>query len=151
MPIAALMGMPGWFWSAGAVGLLLAAAMFVLSNVLLVIVLVALPVDFFSRPATRVFGGDRHPVLAVAILIAKNVVGTVVILTGIVLALPGVPGPGTLLIVVGLALVDFPGKRRLEARLAGHERVLGAINAMRARFGRPPLLPPPKHHDQRTR
>ena len=145
-----IIGLSEVSWRTGAEGLLLAAALFVLSNVLLVILLAALPVDFFSRPAARVFGGDRHPALAVAILIGKNVAGAVVILVGIVLALPGVPGPGTLLIVVGLALGDFPGKRRLEARLAGHARVLGAINALRARFGRPPLLPPPNVRDQRS-
>jgi hypothetical protein len=41
--------------------------------------------------------------------------------------------------IIGLTLVDFPGKRRLERRLLRHPRVLRAINRLRARFDRPPL------------
>jgi hypothetical protein len=64
----------------------------------------------------------------------------VILLLGIPLILPGVPGPGLVLIVIGVSLLDFPGKRRLEQRVVGRPRVLKAINALRARFGRPPLV-----------
>jgi hypothetical protein len=59
---------------------------------------------------------------------------------GIVLTLPGVPGQGMLTILLGLMLLDVPGKRRLERRIVGRRRILKAINRLRKRFGRPPLV-----------
>ena len=57
-----------------------------------------------------------------------------------VLTLPGVPGQGMLTILIGLMLLDVPGKRRLERRIVGRRRILQAINRLRKRFGRPPLV-----------
>jgi hypothetical protein len=53
---------------------------------------------------------------------------------------PGVPGQGVLTILLGIMLLDFPGKRALETRIVGRPRVNGAVNALRARFGKPPLI-----------
>jgi hypothetical protein len=55
------------------------------------------------------------------------------------MAVPGIPGQGVLTMIVGLTLLDFPGKRGLECRLIGRPRILRTINRLRARFGRPPL------------
>ena len=41
--------------------------------------------------------------------------------------------------IVGLTLLDFPGRRRLEARVLRAPRILRAINRVRARFDRLPL------------
>jgi hypothetical protein len=41
--------------------------------------------------------------------------------------------------VIGLILLDFPGKRGIERRIIARPRVLGAINRVRARFNRPPM------------
>jgi hypothetical protein len=73
------------------------------------------------------------------LLIAKNVLGWLVILLGLLLSLPLVPGPGFLFILMGLGLVDLPGKRSFERRLIGLPRVLASLNRLRARFGRPPI------------
>jgi hypothetical protein len=40
-------------------------------------------------------------------------------------------------------MLDFPGKRKLEARMIGQPAVLGAINSMRQKFGKPPLVVAP--------
>jgi hypothetical protein len=45
-----------------------------------------------------------------------------------------------LTILIGLMLLNFPGKRRLERRLVSRPRILAAINALRAHFGKPALL-----------
>jgi hypothetical protein len=42
--------------------------------------------------------------------------------------------------LIGLMLVDFPGKRPLEHKLAARPRVLETINRVRAWLGRPPLM-----------
>ena len=63
-------------------------------------------------------------------------------LLGIVLSLPGVPGQGLLTILIGVILLDLPGKQRFERRLMMRPAVFTAVNSIRARFGREPLLPP---------
>jgi len=47
----------------------------------------------------------RHPVTGLITKIVITVVGCVVILAGIVLSGPGIPGPGFLVIIVGLAIL----------------------------------------------
>jgi hypothetical protein len=64
-------------------------------------------------------------------------VGVIFILGG--LAMLVLPGQGLLTIVIGVSLLDFPGKRVLERRLLSRPMVLQAINRLRQRFGRPPL------------
>ena len=49
------------------------------------------------------------------------------------------PGPGTVTILVGLGLVDFPGKYALQKKLVGKPAILEALNAERARGGVEPL------------
>lgn len=45
--------------------------------------------------------------------IQRQVSGGLLLILGIILALPYVPGPGTLFIALGLLVIDFPGKRRM--------------------------------------
>ena len=59
---------------------------------------------------------------------------------GIVLSLPGVPGQGILTILLGIMLLDFPGRRKLEHKLVSRPQVLKTINKLRHRFGKPPLV-----------
>jgi len=101
-------------------------------------VLLALPPGYFrdaEAPATI-------RARSVAWRITRNLLGLVLIAVGIVLSLPLVPGQGLLTILIGLVLVDFPGRRRLELGLVRRRGVLAALNRIRARFGRPALAPP---------
>jgi len=75
--------------------------------------------------------------------VAKNGIGACLFLLGVVLAIPLVPGPGALFMLLGLGIADFPGKRRVELRLLRLPGVLSSINRLRARFGQPPLIDPP--------
>jgi hypothetical protein len=59
---------------------------------------------------------------------------------GIVLSLPGVPGQGLLTILLGIMIMDFPGKDRLEQKLLSRPSIVNAINRLRARFDKPPLV-----------
>jgi len=45
-------------------------------------------------------------------------------------------------VLAGITLMDLPGKRALERRLIALPLVLTVINRLRARHGRPPLMPP---------
>lgn len=116
----------------------LALAVPVLSFLAGVVAVLALPADYFVRPKPRVL--QSRPVLRLALRIGRNAVGVLAFLVGVVMAVPLVPGPGVLFLLVGLGLVDFPGKRALQLRLLRQPRVLQSVNRMRARFGRPALL-----------
>ena len=97
---------------------------------------VRIPVDYFSterRPPPRPVG------IPLALAILKNLIGVALVLVGIVLSLPGIPGQGILTILVGLMLTDLPGVRRLERSLARRRGVRRALDTIRAKFGREPL------------
>ena len=72
-------------------------------------------------------------------MIAKNIFGIFLIVLGILLSLPGVPGQGILTILLGLIMIDIPGKRPIEARIIKRPTVLAAVNKLRDRYGKPPL------------
>jgi hypothetical protein len=116
-----------------------AAVLAVGSTALALLVLVQLPATYFMHPRRRFMQGN-HPLLRASGILAKNLLGAVLIVAGIALALPGVPGPGTVTLLVGLALLDFPGKQTLERRFIRQPRVLAAVNALRRRFSAPPLV-----------
>jgi hypothetical protein len=98
-------------------------------------IVLALPEDYFEV--------DQPPLTSwTATRIARNGAGMVLIVVGVVLSIPGVPGQGVLTILVGLFLVDFPRRQQLERALARRAGVLPALNRLRARFNRAPLRPP---------
>jgi hypothetical protein len=70
----------------------------------------------------------------------KNLIGLFMIVMGIIMSLPGVPGQGILTILLGLVMMDIPGKRPLETRIVRRPKVLKAINRLRAKFHKPPLI-----------
>jgi hypothetical protein len=97
---------------------------------------VRIPADYFSN--------ERQPPTSsvwarVAIAVLKNVAGVALVLVGVVLSLPGIPGQGILTILVGLMLTDLPGVRRLERALVRRRGVKRALDAIRAKFGKDPL------------
>jgi archaellum biogenesis protein FlaJ (TadC family) len=120
---------------------MLAASVFAFFSTLLLVplVLIRLPSDYFSyrrRRETRV--RTRHPVVLVFFGVLKNFLALLFILAGIAMLV--LPGQGILTIVVGLMLLDFPGKYRVERWAVGHGSVLQAINWIRTRAHKPPLM-----------
>ncbi len=103
------------------------------------VVLVKLPANYFSSHYKADFMPDSPWIVRWGAVILKNVFGVFLILLGIALSLPGVPGQGILTILLGLIMLDIPGKRPLEARIIQRPAVLSAANKLRARFNKPPL------------
>ncbi len=112
---------------------------FAVSLAAILVVLVRLPATYFHADHVSPFA-EQHPAIRWAGVIIKNLLGAVLIVLGFVLSLPGIPGQGLLTILIGVMLVDFPGKRRFERRLVAQPTLLAAINALRARFGKPALV-----------
>jgi hypothetical protein len=103
-------------------------------------VLIRMPADYFSEHRPREFWPDRHVVVRWAGRVVKNLLGVSLVAAGIVMVLPGVPGPGLLTIVFGIMLLDFPGKRRLERWMICQPVVRDGINRLRRRYGKSPMV-----------
>lgn len=105
---------------------------------ILVAMIAALPATYFRDGAGA--PPRRRGAADLAVRLVRNVLGIVLILVGVLLSVPLVPGQGVLTMLVGLILVDLPGKRRLEHRLVARPGVLATMNRLRAWLDRPPLV-----------
>ncbi len=114
------------------------AVMFVGTLIAIPIILMRLPADYFDIRIPRPWMENHHPVLRLFGHIAKNVVGAIFLFAGLLMLF--LPGQGLLTMLIGLSLIEFPGKRRVEAKIVGQSTVLSTINGMRARFDKPPLI-----------
>ncbi len=127
-------------WQRILIGVVLFAITFSFSLGIVSVILIKLPADYFSSAYDRRFWTDRHLALRITAVIGKNILGGFLIVLGIIMSLPGVPGQGLLTILLGIMLLDFPGKDRLEQKLLHRPAIKNSINKLRARFGKPPLV-----------
>jgi hypothetical protein len=99
-----------------------------------------LPEDYFSKSEQEKFGYDApERTLGSAILsLLKNAVGLLLVLAGVAMLV--LPGQGVLTLLVGLFVMDFPGKRKLQRRVLAVPTILRSVNALRKRSGEPPLV-----------
>lgn len=117
------------------IGISVVSALMFLGSLLAVPWLIArAPRDFFVRDEDA--AGTRN----VALVILKNVVGVVLTGAGVLMLL--LPGQGILTLLVGLALMDLPGKRALLRRLAQRPSVMRALNYVRQKTKREPFDAP---------
>jgi hypothetical protein len=96
------------------------------SALAIMVLLVVLPSSYLdARPSDRT---ER---------LRRRLEGVFLIIAGIVLAIPGIPGPGIILVVLGLTFLMAP--ERGFAVPERHRRMVERINRLRAFFRRPPL------------
>jgi hypothetical protein len=139
--------MPDWLTGLSSrftgAGVMVSATLVVVASfgsiALVVFLLVRLPPGYFHPAHDRRFMDGRHWALCWCGAIVKNVIGAILVVLGIVMSIPGVPGQGVLTMLVGVILLDFPGKRALERKIVSRPWLLRAINQLRARFSKPPL------------
>jgi len=126
-------------WGGIALGVGLFLGSLLISFLAIGIVMVKIPANYFSSHYKQDFLPGSHWTVRWGAVIAKNIFGLCLIVLGILLSLPGVPGQGILTILLGLIMIDIPGKRPLEARIIKRPAVLAAVNNLRARYAKPPL------------
>jgi hypothetical protein len=127
-------------WQSVLVGVLLFLVSFALSLAIVSVIMIKIPADYFRKGRPRNLWSDRHPAVRFLGIVAKNVLGVLLVALGIVMSIPGVPGQGILTILLGIMLLDFPGKSNLEHKLVSRPQVLKAINKLRHRFGKLSLV-----------
>lgn len=116
----------------------LSLVFFVGTLVAIPFILVRLPADYFDVRVPRPWMENHHPMLRLFGHLAKNAVGTIFLFAGFLMLF--LPGQGLLTMLIGISMLDFPGKRKVEARLIGQPTILSTINAMRKKFDKPPLI-----------
>jgi hypothetical protein len=127
-------------WSKIALGAGLFVFSLAASTLAIGVVMVKIPANYFSPHYSQDFLPGKPFLVRWGAMILKNAVGVLLILLGLALSLPGVPGQGILTILLGLIMLDIPGKRPLEAVIIKRPAVLSAINKLRARYDKPPLI-----------
>jgi hypothetical protein len=124
-----------WWLFAASVLLLL------LSPVIAGWVIVRLPADYFVQTDRRPLATWQNtPALRYTLLVAKNVLGVVLLVAGLIMLIA--PGQGLLTLVIGLTLIDFPGKYRLESWFVTRQAVWKSLNWIRKRAGKSEIQRP---------
>ncbi|MCB1024811.1 MAG: hypothetical protein KDB79_10495 [Acidobacteria bacterium] len=130
----------GLTWGRLAVGVGLFLLSFALSFAAIAVVMVKIPANYFSSHYVQDFMPNSPWLVRWGAVIAKNLFGAFLILLGLALSLPGVPGQGVLTILLGLIMLDIPGKRPLEAKIIKRPKVHYAVNKLRKKYNKPPLI-----------
>ena len=113
---------------------------FAISLAIVSVVLVKLPPTYFKKSHHKKFLANRPPIIRWLAIAGKNLLGFILVVIGILLSLPGVPGQGMLTILLGIMLLDFPGRPRFEHWLVSRPKILHAVNKLRHRFSKPSLV-----------
>lgn len=98
--------------------------------------IVRVPTDYFKLKKS-VKQSSRNPILRLLFHLFKNLFGVVFLLMGFIMLFT--PGQGFLTVMIGVVLIDFPGKRWLERYLISRPRVFYAVNAIRKKYGNMPF------------
>ena len=106
---------------------------FVFSLLLLPWLIKQIPADYFQRPRPK----STLSILLSPVSIARNLIGFIILLAG--LAMFVLPGQGILTVLVGIAVMQFPGKYRLERWLISRKGVLPMVNWLRRKTNSPEL------------
>jgi len=114
---------------------------FIATLIIVPVLLVRLPPDYFVEEERQNMPlGIKQPAVRTMLIIAKNILGVVLTLGGIAMLV--MPGQGILSILIGISLIDFPGKFKLERKLVCRGPVHRSINWIRTKAGREPIIVP---------
>jgi hypothetical protein len=127
-------------WKSVLFGALLFLITFSISLAIVSVIMVKIPPDYFKKDRPRKLWADKPKAVRYLGIFGKNLLGVVLVVLGILMSLPGVPGQGILTILLGVMLLDFPGKQKLEHRIVSRPKVLSTINKLRKKFGKPKLV-----------
>jgi hypothetical protein len=133
-----IIGLPSW--QNIVIGVVLFVITFAVSLAIVSFILVRIPPDYFHKDHPRDLWSDKSQAVRAFGYIGKNLLGVLLVVIGIVLSIPGVPGQGFLTILLGIMLLDFPGKRNLERKLVCRPQIRHTINKLRHKFGKPELV-----------
>ena len=106
--------------------------------------IIKMPADYLTADRQNGFR-DRHPLSAGLLFVTTNLIGLALLVAGLVMLVT--PGQGMMFIFLGVAIMDFPGKRKLLRRVLGNPKVLTMVIGIRAQSHAPPLKYPQENPD----
>jgi hypothetical protein len=111
---------------------LVSVLLFFLSLFILRCVIVRLPDDYFviDSPASNKHSGN---LIDLALRVAKNLFGFLLIICGIILLF--IPGQGLVTIVLGAWIIDLPWIIKIKRKFVYSRLVKGALNWIRSKNG----------------
>ncbi len=83
---------------------------------------------------------SQHALIRWLLRCLKNLLGAVLVVVGIVMLVT--PGQGLLSILLGLMIMNYPGKYQLERWIIRQPVIFRAVNGLREKNGQPPLQAP---------
>jgi hypothetical protein len=114
------------------------------SVVMLTVTIVAAPWAVSRLPSNYLLHRlERHSNQSIwynMISITRAILGLLVVLLGLIMLIT--PGPGVVMLLLGISIAEFPGKNRLLVYLATRPNVLASLNWMRRRHGKAPFVHP---------
>ncbi|CAC9533161.1 hypothetical protein [uncultured Gammaproteobacteria bacterium] len=113
----------------------ISAVVFVVSLLAMPFLLSKIPVDYFVQ--NKQHKVEIKGVSGLLIVAIKTIVGLVLLLAGIIMLVT--PGQGIISILLGLFLLEFPGKRKLELKFINHEPTFKTLNWLRSKVNHPPF------------
>jgi len=109
---------------------------FVVSLLLTPFLLGKIPQDYFVH--TNQHKVEINHLGHLVVVIIRTLIGFVLLVAGIIMLVT--PGQGVISILLGLFLMEFPGKRKLELKLINHEPTFKALNWLRSKANKPPFV-----------
>ena len=112
----------------------------IISVFMMVLIISFLPEDYFKSENRNLISSvqnSRYPLLKLLVLITKNFIGVLLLLSGILMLV--LPGQGILTIITGLVFMDYPRKYKFERKLLRQKGVINSINWIRSRLSKPSL------------
>ena len=104
-------------------------------------VVTLLPKDYFARAERLAWRTSFDaPLLSLIVAMLKNLLGLLLVVLGLIMLVT--PGQGIVTLLIGLLLMNFPGKYHLERWLIMRPGVLRGLNWLRRRQGQLPFDQP---------
>ncbi len=117
----------------------LSAGLLLVSLAVIPWIIIKIPENYFTEHyRVRLSTSGQHPLLAQLFTGLKNLIGFCLIILGILMLI--LPGQGVLTILIGLFLMNFPGKYKLERKIVSLPKILKSLNWIRYKAKKPPLM-----------
>jgi len=114
---------------------LMSGVIFIVSIMLTPYLLGLIPEDYFvdqNRHKIKI----EHP-FHLILFVIRMIIGLILFIAGLIMLVT--PGQGIISILMGLFLMEFPGKQSLELKIINHDPTFRGINWVRSKAGKPSL------------
>ena len=104
-----------------------------------------IPEDYFIHEKRQSDNWKKYsPETRIVIIVAKNILGVTMLISGLLLLI--LPGQGVLTMIIGLLSIDYPGKFKLEQKIIAIPSIFKTLNWFRAKSNKSHLQHPFKKY-----